>query len=94
MKETMERYVWAVVVTLGMMVAAFTALVITNHSAEMREFLSLAGQGIAAVLNIYVVWRATRDTGRRVETKLDEQTEHIENTINGHPQPDDRPGRS
>ena len=83
--------VWAIVVViLGFL--AFTAFLVNGgKTAELRSIMVLVGQAFIALVNIFIVYRSSLSTNRRVE-KATEIAEEVKQAVNGNtPQPGSMP---
>lgn len=78
----MEKYVWAVVVLLISVLAMITALVITNHSDDVKTIGIMVAQSAGFLLNFYMTYKTTKRLGQNVATKVDEVKDVISNGNN------------
>lgn len=90
--------VWAVVVLILGFLVFLAFLIDSGRSAELRGMLILLGQGFLGLINIWIVYRSSLSTNKRVEnaTEKIEQVQatanDVKDTVNGTtPQPGSLP---
>jgi hypothetical protein len=90
--------VWAVVVVILGFFGLIAFLISGGHSADLQRMLVLVGQGFLALVQIFIVYRSSLSTNKRVEQAVEKVEDvkaiakDVQQTVNGNtPQPGEIP---